>query len=416
MSSTSLNRVLVSFCRLYLRQRPGSLGARVGILQLHQQIALAYALSLANVDLPDGRWGRCVRVEILNRLDLAVSGNCCNQVLLSYMVDPDGNFALAAGDKSRQHDYRENGDNDASPDVLAVTVALSRVLCHQENKLKVYRTSSAGLSHQLDIELSSAPGIANQMPLRLISAHRHLNKSRFHLSQLTAYVYIRLAMQIGLRRAKEVTLAVHHEVQRTRVPNVAAGLSYYFLLSLFPLLIALATLLGYLPIPNLFGQSMDFAARFVPSEAMGLVRRILQSVLTPNRGGLLSIGLIGTLWAASGGFSAMIDALDIAYDARARRPMLKQRLLAVALTFMTGGLMAIAMLLTMVGDRAGHFLSNVLHLSYAFERSWPFVRWGIIGLCIVLSMELLYFFGPNIKQRFRHTLPGALIGTVLSGF
>ena len=75
--------------------------------------------------------------------------------------------------------------------------------------------------------------------------------------------------------------------------------------------------------------------------------------------------------------------------------------------------MAIAMLLTMVGDRGGHFLSNVLHLSYVFERSWPLLRWGIIGLCIVLSMELLYFFGPNVKQRFKHTLPGALLGTVL---
>ena len=127
-------------------------------------------------------------------------------------------------------------------------------------------------------------------------------------------------MQIGLWRAKEVTLAVYREVQRTRVFNMAAGLSYYFLLSLFPLLIVLATLLGYLPIPNLFNQSMDFAARFVPGEAMGLVRKILQSVLTPNRGGLLSIGLIGTLWAASGGFSAMIDALDIAYDAHPRDP------------------------------------------------------------------------------------------------
>ena len=220
-------------------------------------------------------------------------------------------------------------------------------------------------------------------------------------------------MQIGLRRAREVTVAVYREVQRTRVLNMAAGLSYYFLLSLFPLLIALATLLGYLPIPNLFNQSMDFAARFVPGEAMGLVRRILQSVLTPNRGGLLSIGLVGTIWAASGGFSAMVDALDIAYDARASRPMLKQRLLAVALTFITGGLMALAMLLTMVGDRAGHFLGNILHLSYMFERSWPFIRWGIIGLCIVLSMELLYFLGPNVKQRFKHTLPGALIGTVL---
>ena len=220
-------------------------------------------------------------------------------------------------------------------------------------------------------------------------------------------------MQIGLRRAKEVILAVYKEVQRTRVLNMAAGLSYYFLLSLFPLLIVLATMLGYLPIPNLFEHSMDFAARFVPSEAMGLVRRILQSVLTPNRGGLLSIGLVGTLWAASGGFASMIDALDIAYDARTSRPMLKQRLLAVGLTFMTGGLMAIAMLLTIVGDRAGHFLSNVIHLSYVFERSWPYLRWSIIGLCIVLSMELLYFFGPNVKQRFKHTLPGAVVGTLL---
>jgi len=144
-------------------------------------------------------------------------------------------------------------------------------------------------------------------------------------------------MQIGLQRVKEVTLALHNEVRRTRVFNMAAGLSYYFVLSLFPLLIVLATLLGYLPIPNLFDQSMDFAARFVPSEAMGLVRRILQSVSTPNRGGLLSIGLIGTLWAASGGFSAMIDALHIAHDARTSRPMLRQRLLGLGLTFMTGG-------------------------------------------------------------------------------
>jgi len=93
--------------------------------------------------------------------------------------------------------------------------------------------------------------------------------------------------------------------------------------------------------------------------------------------------------------------------------MLKQRLLAVALTFMTGGLMALAMLLTLVGNRAGHFLGNLFHLSYAFDVAWPFIRWGIIVSCIVLSMEILYFFGPNVKQRFKHTLPGALVGTVL---
>src|SRR5438045_2036991 len=149
-------------------------------------------------------------------------------------------------------------------------------------------------------------------------------------------------MAIRFQQAKAVLLSVYREVQRTRLFNVAAGLSYYFLLSLFPLLILLATLMGRLPIPNLFDQAMDFAARFVPSEAMGLVRKILQSVLAPSRGGLLSFGIIGTLWAASGGFSSMIDALDLAYDARSSRPMLKQRLPALSLPSMTAVLTASA--------------------------------------------------------------------------
>jgi membrane protein len=220
-------------------------------------------------------------------------------------------------------------------------------------------------------------------------------------------------VSVRLRGTREVIVAVYNEVQRTRVFNVAAGLSYYFLLSLFPLLILLATLLGYLPIPNLFNGILEFAARFIPMEAMGLVQKILQSILTPSRGGLLSFGIVGTLWTASSGFSAMIDALDIAYDARTRRGMMKQRLLAIGLMFITGGLMVLAMVFTLMGDRAGHFLANIFHLSYAFELSWPFLRWGIIGACIVLSLELLYFYGPNVKQRFKHSVPGALVATVL---
>src|SRR5438270_303450 len=83
---------------------------------------------------------------------------------------------------------------------------------------------------------------------------------------------------------------------------------------------------------------------------------------------------------------------------------------AAGLTFLTGGLMAVAMLLTLAGNRAGHFLASVFHLSNIFEWTWPSLRWGIIVSCIVLSMEFLYFLGPNIKQRFKDTLPGALLG------
>lgn len=100
--------------------------------------------------------------------------------------------------------------------------------------------------------------------------------------------------------------------------QMAAALAYYFVLSLFPALIFLSAVVAYLP--DLFGQALGFMGRFLPADSMGLVRRVLADVITPNRGAFLSFGLLGTLWAASGGFSAAIEALNVAYDVEDDRP------------------------------------------------------------------------------------------------
>ena len=95
---------------------------------------------------------------------------------------------------------------------------------------------------------------------------------------------------------------------------MAAALSYYFVLSLFPALIFLSAVVAYLPVPDLFNQALGVMARFLPPDSMGLVRRVLADVITPNRGTFLSFGILGSLWAASGGFSAAIEALNLAYE------------------------------------------------------------------------------------------------------
>src|SRR4030095_1686405 len=110
-----------------------------------------------------------------------------------------------------------------------------------------------------------------------------------------------------------------------------AGLAYYFVLSLFPALIFLSAVVAYLPVPDLFDQALALMAYFLPADAMGLVRRVVADVISPIRGTFLSLGILGTLWAASGGFAAMIEALDIAYDVKDDRPFWKTRPLAVAL-------------------------------------------------------------------------------------
>lgn len=191
--------------------------------------------------------------------------------------------------------------------------------------------------------------------------------------------------------------------------QMAAALSYYFVLSLFPALIFLSAIVAYLPVPDLFNQTLVLMARFLPADTMGLVRRVLADVVSPNKGTFLSFGILGTLWAASGGFSAAIEALNIAYDVKDDRPFWKTRPLAVGLAFITGALLLVALGVMIVGPEFGGWLAARVHLSAVFVLLWPYIHWTIAIGFTVLALETLYFLAPNIKQRFLATLPGAVL-------
>jgi len=190
---------------------------------------------------------------------------------------------------------------------------------------------------------------------------------------------------------------------------MAAALSYYFVLSLFPALILLSALVAYLRVPDLFNQTLNLMGRFIPGDSMGIVRRVLADVISPNRGAFLSFGLLGTLWAASGGFSAAMEALNIAYEVDETRPFWKTRPLAVLLTFEIGGLLLISLAVMIVGPRFGEWLAAKAHVSRIFAFLWPYIHWTVSVGFTVLAVEVLYFSAPNIKQRFLATLPGAVL-------
>src|SRR3989442_1599081 len=208
---------------------------------------------------------------------------------------------------------------------------------------------------------------------------------------------------------KNALIGTYGNVVRNHTLQMAAALAYYFVLSLFPALIFLSAVVAYLPVPNLFNQALALLARFLPADAMGLVQRVLADVISPNKGTFLSLGILGTLWAASGGFAAMIEALNIAYEVRDDRPFWKTRPLAVGLAFLTGALLLIALSVMVVGPRFGEWLAGKVHLSGLFVLLWPYIHWTVAVGFTILAVEALYFLAPNVKQRFRATLPGAVI-------
>ncbi len=211
-------------------------------------------------------------------------------------------------------------------------------------------------------------------------------------------------------RTKQVGRNAFNDIMQNHTMAMAAGLSYYFVLSLFPLLILLAAVVAYLPIPDLFNTILGVMSRVVPPDSMGLVRKIVASVITPHRGGLLTFGILATLWSASGGFNSLIEALNVAYDVPETRPIWKTRIISIELMFVVGALMVAGIGVMLVGPQFGGWLANKVGLSDQFADTWNYLRWGISIGFLVLAVELIFFLGPNVRQRFISTLPGALIG------
>jgi len=208
---------------------------------------------------------------------------------------------------------------------------------------------------------------------------------------------------------KNALIETYEDVSRNHTLQMAAALSYYFVVSFFPALILLSAIVAYLPIPDLFNQALSLMARLLPPDSMGLVRTVLSDVITPNRGTFLSLGVLGTLWTSSGGFSAAIEALNIAYGVRDDRPFWKTRPLAMGLAVVIGALMLVALSVMIVGPAFGEWVARRVHLSHLFVPVWPYIHWSIAIGFTILAVEALYFLAPNVKQRLWATLPGAVL-------
>lgn len=215
-----------------------------------------------------------------------------------------------------------------------------------------------------------------------------------------------------LRQCKRVIVGVGNDVMNNHILSFAAALSYYFVLAFFPALIALGAFVAYLPIPNLLDALIAAMARVAPPESMALIRRIAADVLSPSRGALLSAGLAGMLWTSSSGFSAAIEALNVAYDVPETRPIWKTRLLTLELTFLVGTLVTVAFACLIVGSDFGEFLAAHFGLTHAFALLWPILRYLLVVTFIVIAVQALYFMAPNLQQRFTSTLPGAILAVV----
>ena len=209
--------------------------------------------------------------------------------------------------------------------------------------------------------------------------------------------------------------ATVQEFQRDDALGIAAQLAYYLILALFPFILVLVSLLGTFGSEELASEVLAYFQRVMPEQAYEIIREFTANIISgkAEAPGLFTFGILFTIWAASGAFAALINALNRAYDVQETRPFWKVRGIAILMMLGLSVLVLIGVLLLVLGPQIGTAIANVFGLEETFLLVWDIARWPAALFFMIFTVALLYYFAPDVDQPFRWITPGGLIGVLL---
>jgi membrane protein len=196
----------------------------------------------------------------------------------------------------------------------------------------------------------------------------------------------------------------------------SASLSYYFLLALFPLFLFLVSLIGVFAGPGSQLQESIVSAfgRLAPGSASDVVASVVHQTFKSSSGIKLAAGILGALWAASGGMSAVVVSLNKIYRVSETRPWWKQKVTIVGLTIALAALMIVGLVLALYGGRIGQALFAHFGVGDVFRIAWKVLQWPVSFAAMFFSFSLVYYFAPNVEERkWYWVTPGSVVGVTL---
>jgi membrane protein len=208
--------------------------------------------------------------------------------------------------------------------------------------------------------------------------------------------------------------SIGREVLDDNLSMWASAMAYSWLFAIFPFLIFLLSLLPQLPASAKDAVKVEMMrwvySDMVPKQAADTIWENVKGLLSKPQHALLSLGLLLTLWGASGGIRTTITAIERCYDLPEGRPFYKQLPLAILLTILVSCLVISLMLVIPIGTIAIHWIERhgSTFVSSPILIFWKTVRYPL-GLLLMFSvLHLLYHYGPSIRQKRVYITPGAV--------
>jgi membrane protein len=206
---------------------------------------------------------------------------------------------------------------------------------------------------------------------------------------------------------KEFLKGIKGELSQDGVTDIAAGVTYYGALSLFPFLLFLVALASVVIAPSDAERLVDQLRTVAPGAVAEILGERIRQLGQDQNATLVGFGALGAIWAASGGVMALMRALNTAYDVREGRPFWKVRGIALLMTVVAGALALVAALVAVAAAPLADRIGGPLGLAIGW------LRLPVAGLVMMFLWALLYYVLPDVEQKFKFITPGSVGGVVL---
>lgn len=212
---------------------------------------------------------------------------------------------------------------------------------------------------------------------------------------------------------KDIVMRVFQQIQEHRLMLIAAGVTYYGLLALFPALGALVSLFGLVADPASIQQQLSNLEGVVPEGALQIIGDQISRIQAQGGGTLglyFFIGLAISLWSANAGVKSVFDALNVVYDEPERRSFLQYNL--QALLFTLGGILFIIVAVSGIVVLPAVF--SFVGLESMASRIISILRWPLLLIAVIVALALLYRYGPSRENpEWKWVSPGSIFTAVV---
>jgi membrane protein len=207
------------------------------------------------------------------------------------------------------------------------------------------------------------------------------------------------------------------EINEDHLAAFAGNLTYKGLFALFPFFVFLLSLLGLFGSPDLLTNLLDQARGVLPADAVSLIEDQLVGIAQSRTQGAFTAGavlsLLLALWGVSGAFRSVMEAMNVMYEIEEDRPFWKVYGMSIFLSLGVALLLIIALVLVVFGPEIGGAVADTVGLGFVFQLVWNIVQWPVLLGIVLFAFALVYYFAPDVEQRFKFVSPGSIMAVVM---